>query len=230
MVEPLMALDKVGIRYRKRKSFFRHDYYQALESVSFTLQQGDALGIIGRNGCGKSTLLRLLAGIYRPDSGEIKRRLGLRVSLLSLQAGFDPELSGLDNALLSATLLGMRYSEAKARLDEIIEFAELQQFALEPVKTYSTGMRARLGFSVAMKMSPDVLLIDETLGVGDARFREKAEKSLEESFGGRHAVVLVSHSAVQVKRLCNRALWIDQGVVKVDGKVDEVLECYSRAS
>lgn len=226
MTDELIALDSVSVRYRKRKSFFRHEYYEALRSVSFRVNKGDVLGVVGRNGCGKSTLLRLLSGIYHPDSGEIRKSPGLRVSLLSLQTGFDQQLSGIDNALFSAMLLGMKQKEAKSRLKDIIEFAELGEFADEPVKTYSTGMRARLGFAIAMQIEPDVLLIDETLGVGDAQFRLKAEQALRDALGGRQAVVLVSHMAQQISGLCNRAIWINDGTVKIDDSVSTVLSAY----
>lgn len=226
MTEELIALDSVSVRYRKRKSFFRHEYYEALRSVSFSINKGDVLGVIGRNGCGKSTLLRLLSGIYQPDSGRIRKSPGLRVSLLSLQTGFDQQLSGIDNALFSAMLLGMKQKEAKSKLNDIIEFAELGEFADEPVKTYSTGMRARLGFAIAMQIEPDVLLIDETLGVGDAQFRLKAEQALRDTLGGRQAVVLVSHMAQQIRSLCTRAIWIESGVTKADGLVSDVLRSY----
>jgi len=168
--EPVIAVQNVEVRFGYRRSLFRNDAVEALRDVSFNLYQGDSLGIIGRNGAGKSTLLSLLGGIILPDSGRVINN-NVRTSLLALQVGFDPELSGRANALLSGMLLGFRYEDVKANLDKIIAFSELGKFIDKPVKTYSAGMKGRLGFSVALEMNPDVILIDEVLGVGDIKFR-----------------------------------------------------------
>lgn len=151
MTPDVMELSKVWVRYKSRRSFFRHDYFTALQDVSFTIKEGETLGIVGANGCGKSTLLRVLANIYGVDGGTVTWHCR-QVSLLALSLGFDIELSGRDNAILSGMLLGGRKREVLEKLDEIIEFSELEEFIDKPIKTYSSGMRARLGFSVAIKM------------------------------------------------------------------------------
>lgn len=222
----LIRLNNVAVRYRRRRAFFRHDYYEALKDVSFDLFQGETLGIIGRNGAGKSTLLRILAGIITPDYGEVIH-IARKVSLLSLQMGFDPELSGRDNALFGGMLLGYSRKEVERNLDAVWEFSGLDGFFKEPVRTYSTGMRARLGFSITNFMTPDVLLIDEVLGVGDAKFRQKAEKSMVEKLRSDQTVVLVSHAARQIENLCSRALWIEGGTVMKNGRPEDVVKSYN---
>lgn len=225
MSRPIITLSDVGLTYRKRKSFFRHDYYQALRSVSFELLEGETLGVLGRNGSGKSTLLQLIAGIFTPDNGRIARN-GATVCLLSLSVGFDPELSGRDNIIVSAMLLGASRREARDNLDRIADFSELGGFIDEPVKTYSAGMRMRLGFSIAITIHPDVLLIDEVLGVGDAHFRAKAEAVIVDKIASDQTVVLVSHSGPQVRQLCDRALWLENGTVRLQGDPASVVGRY----
>lgn len=221
----VMELLNVSVRYKSRLSFFRHDYFTALDDVSFAVKKGETLGVIGSNGCGKSTLLRVLANIYGVDDGKVSWNCQ-RVSLLSLSLGFDIELSGRDNAIINGMLLGSRKREVLAMLDEIIEFSELQNFIDKPIKTYSRGMRARLGFSVALKMQSELLLIDEVLGVGDGKFRRKATNALANKISSEQTVVLVSHSMGQIKRLCNRVLWLDAGKVKMIGTPDKVAREY----
>lgn len=202
--QPVITVRNMGIRYKRTGSLFqRSRYYQVFEGLNFELYRGETLGIIGHNGAGKSTLLRALAGIIQPDSGEVINH-GVTVSLLALQAGFDPELPGTDNAVLSAMLLGYTRRQALARLPDIAEFAELGEFMEEPVKTYSSGMRARLGFSVAMLLTPDVLLLDEVLSVGDKAFRKKAEREMARKIHSDQTVVLVSHSEQLIRRNCDR--------------------------
>jgi len=225
MTEAVMSLKNVGLRYRTRAGLFRHSYYDALSSVSFDLFRGETLGVVGRNGCGKSTLLRILAGIYQPDAGTIERNCR-RTCLLALATGFDAELNGMQNAILSSMLLGATRKEAVGKLDEIVEFSELGDFIYKPLKTYSSGMRARLGFAVGVKMNADVLLIDEVMGVGDKAFRNKATQALKQRIGSDQSVVFVSHSASNIKQLCNRALWLEGGEVKVLGSPKEVLAAY----
>ena len=186
---------------------------------------GETLGIIGRNGCGKSTLLKLIAGILKPDSGSVNHYVE-HVSLQTLSAGFDKELSGRDNAILSAMLLGNSHKMAVESLAEIVEFSELGSAFDDPVKTYSSGMRSRLGFSVAMLMHADVLLVDEVLGVGDKGFRRTAEKAILDKINSRQTVVFVSHSSAQIKRLCQKVIWLDKGRVITQGLPDEVLDEY----
>lgn len=216
----LLGVRNVSVCYKSRRSFFRSSEFLALNDISFDIYKGETLGILGRNGCGKSTLLKLLAGIYAPDKGVIKFH-NKSSSLLTLGLGFDNELSGYDNALISSMLMGATKQQARMAIEEIIEFSELGPFINQPVKTYSSGMRARLGFSVAMSMDVELLLIDEVLGVGDAHFRKKAEKRMLEKFNSNQSIVFVSHNAEQVKRLCDRAIFLDQGVLKFNGSVDE---------
>lgn len=225
----LIALQNIGVSYRRSRSFFGGSVYQALHDVSFEINPGDSLGILGRNGAGKSTLLRVLAGIISPDKGRLVNA-NARTALLALQVGFDPQLDGRTNAILSGMLLGFSKREVLDQMDEIIEFSELGAVIDEPIKVYSTGMRARLGFSVAVHLDPDILLIDEVLGVGDADFRIKSSKLLHDRLQSEHTVVLVSHSAGTVKQLCNRAVWIEQGVTHMDGDASDVVEAYEAYS
>jgi lipopolysaccharide transport system ATP-binding protein len=221
----VLVLEKVRFAYRERHSLFRRTEFTALDNVSLTVNRGETLGIIGNNGCGKSTLLKVIAGIFSPDAGSVVRNCN-SVSLLSLALGFDPELTGIENAILSGMLLGSSRREVDAELDNIVEFAELGSFINEPLKTYSTGMRARLGFSVAIKMRTELLLIDEVLGVGDLHFRGKAEKALKEKMGSDTTVLLVTHSLGQIKQLCDRAAWLDNGHVKLIAGVEEAVAQY----
>lgn len=216
MKQPLISLSDVGFTYKTLSGMLKIDQFEALKSVSFDIFPGETLGIIGSNGSGKSTLLKILARIYRPDSGSILFNAN-KISLLSLALGFDPRLSGVDNVILSSMLLGASLSEAREKVDEIVEFSELKKFANKPVRTYSSGMRARLGFSVALNMRTDVLLIDEALAVGDARFKVKSERAIVEKVTSSQTVVLVSHSEAQIKRLCDRAVWIEKGEIVLEG-------------
>ena len=202
----LISLRDISICYKRRGGLFRKSAsFQALDGVSLDIRRGETLGIIGRNGAGKSTLLRVIAGIIKPDGGSVVNH-GASVSLLALQVGFDVNLSGRDNAIFSGMLLGYSKQQVEEHLEKITEFSELGAFMAEPVKTYSTGMRARLGFSVAMHMNPDVLLLDEVLSVGDAAFKKKAEKEMLKKIYSDQTVVLVSHSESQMNRLCDRVI------------------------
>ncbi len=222
----VVSLENVGCRFRIRQKLVRFKTYEALKDVSLSLYRGEALGVVGRNGVGKSTLLKIIAGILRPDSGRVVSYGNPSIALLTMQLGFSNELSGRYNAILGAMLLGYTKREALQRLDQIIAFAELEKWIDEPLKTYSAGMRARLGFAVAMEMSPDVLLIDEALGVGDASFREKSMRAMQEKFQSDQTIVFVSHMAASVKRLCSRAVWIEDGVTRMEGEATEVVDAY----
>lgn len=221
---PILALDRVGVYYQRRGGV-RH---WALEEISLSLHKGETLGVIGRNGAGKSTLLRLLAGIIRPDRGQYVSH-GYQASLLSLQLGFVGHLSGRENIILSGLLLGMHLREIKERIDDVIAFAELEEFIDEPIETYSSGMKARLGFSAAFHVDPDILLIDEVLGVGDAEFVEKSKAVMQERIRSDKTVVLVSHNANVVGSLCDRAVWIDKGRSVAEGPTAEVLSEYQNS-
>ena len=226
MTADVMELRNVSVRYKSRRTFFHHDYFTALDDVSFTIKRGETLGVIGMNGCGKSTLLSVLANIYGVDGGKVTWHCG-QVSLLSLSLGFDTGLSGRDNALISGMLLGGRRKEVLDRLDSIIEFSELKNFIDQPIKTYSSGMRARLAFSVALEINAELLLIDKVLSVGDGKFRLKAEAAMIDKISSQQTVVLVSHSMAQIESLCDRVLWLDAGRVKMLGDTKTVLLEYN---
>lgn len=225
MNEIIISVKNIRVAYRQRRSFFRHKYFEALKDVSFDVRKGETLGVIGRNGAGKSTLLKVLSGIYLPDSGLIDNK-ARKTSLLTLQAGFDADLCGRDNARLSGMLMGYDKRFVESKLDDIEQYSELGDFFYSPIKTYSTGMKARLGFAVATYLTPEVLLVDEVLGVGDAKFKEKAAKTIEDMILSDQTVILVSHSAGAMSKLCDRIVWIEEGVVKAEGDPDKILEKY----
>lgn len=212
-MEPVISLVDVGVRYKRKGSIFRRtSHYQALSSINLEVFPGETLGVLGKNGAGKSTLLRVLAGILRPDEGRVINN-GHSVSLLALQAGFDPVLNGHENAILSGMLQGLSRREVASQLGAIEEYADIGEFFNEPVRTYSTGMRARLGFAIATITRPDVLLIDEVLGVGDQEFREKSEQTLTTRIKSGQSVVLVTHSMAQTRHLCDRLVELEHGLV-----------------
>ncbi|EOW9231511.1 ABC transporter ATP-binding protein [Vibrio cholerae] len=221
-----ISLKEVNVTYQERQGLKRIYSHTALDNVTFDIYKGEKLGVIGRNGAGKSTLLRLLTGIIKPDVGEVIHNIE-NVSLMSLSAGFDNNLSGRQNAVISGMLLGHRKKDILKKIDDIKKFSELGSFFEKPVKTYSSGMRARLGFSIAMYTSPDVLLIDEVLSVGDADFKDKAELALQEKFDSNMTVVIVSHSQMQISKLADRVIWIDHGEVRKQGLPREVFPIYN---
>lgn len=225
-MESIISLQEVAVIYRRRGSiFFSGTHFDALKSISLDIYPGETLGILGRNGAGKSTLLRIISGVIRPDRGRVVNR-GASVALLALQVGFDSNLSGRDNTILSGILQGYSRRYVEERLDEIQEYSELGRFFLEPVRTYSSGMRARLGFSINTIISPDVLLVDEVLGVGDQHFREKAERTMATKIQSQQTIVIVSHSHQQIARLCDRAVLIEDGVSFAAGDPYDVLSIY----
>lgn len=224
--DPLLSLEGVGVYYMLKKGRFKREPFWALKDISFDVHKGESLGIVGPNGSGKSTLLSILAGIMAPDEGRIVRNAP-RISLLALQAGFIPYLSGRENAVLGGIFLGLRRKEIEDKVDEIIDFAELEEFADQPVSTYSTGMRARLGFAVAFQINPDVLLIDEVTSVGDPHFQEKSLAVMKDKITSDMTIVLVSHQSVSIKKLCDRVIWIDKGRIMEAGDIDKVLRKYT---
>jgi len=227
-MDPIISLNNVAVRYKLNGSIFKaKSYFNALKSVSLDIYPGETLGILGRNGAGKSTLLRIISGVIKPDQGGVINR-GVNVSLLALQAGFDPNLSGRDNAIFGGMLLGYSRREAQSRLDEIQEYSELGDFFLEPVRVYSSGMMARLGFSISIINSPDVILLDEVLSVGDKHFKQKAERTMISKIQSEQTVVLVSHSHHQIARLCDRAVLIDDGISFASGDPGEILKLYEK--
>ena len=220
-MKPVLELEHVGVAYRRRGG----ELYWALRDVSLTLRHGETLGVVGRNGVGKTSLLKVIAGIIDPDRGRI-HNAGVSASLLSLQVGFVPLLTGRENAILSGMLLGAPRERLERNMEEMIAFAELEDFIDEPVASYSAGMRARLGFSVAMQADPDVLLIDEVLGVGDTAFRRKSSEEIRRRIRSNRSVILVSHNIGMMRGLCDRVLWIEKGVSTMQGAADEVLDAY----
>ena len=200
---------------------------RVLNNLDLEIQQGERIGLVGRNGAGKSTLLRIIGGIYPPAGGTVWRDPKKTVALLSLGLGFKGDLSGRDNALLAAMLQGMSRREARKRLDAIGEFTELGEFYEQPVKTYSSGMRSRLGFATGLLLDTDILLLDEILAVGDHLFRQKARQALKELLSPDKTVILVHHMEQAIKETCHRAVWLEQGQVRDDGSVAEVLAAYA---
>lgn len=223
--EVLISLQNVSMSYTVRGGMFRWSKYTPFSNINFDLHRGETVGIIGRNGAGKSTLLGLIAGILEPDVGHIVNN-GARVSLLSLGVGFVPHLSGRSNAILSGILLGLSKKEIEEKMGAIIEFSGLSRFIDQPLRTYSSGMKARLGFSVAIQIDPDVLLIDEVLGVGDEEFRLKSTAEMKRLIKSDKTVVLVSHNLSTIRELCDRLIWMEDGVVKSQGDVESVLLRY----
>lgn len=228
--ENLLSLRNVGLCYRRHGTLFKEkkSSFWALKDISFDLRRGEVLGIIGRNGAGKSTLLRIIAGIIRPDQGEIVN-YGCRPTLLSLQVGFLPYLTGRKNAILGSLLMGLKYDEIERKMPLIAEFAGLGDFLDQPISSYSTGMRTRLGFAVAYHADPDVILLDEVLGVGDAAFRKRSEAAMRERIKSDKTVVIVSHSPQTIKELCNRVVLIENGVSMFVGETNAAMELYGKS-
>jgi len=225
----MLELVDVSLSFHSGRKAYDHGVHRILDSVSLRVYEGETLGIIGRNGVGKTTMLRIMAEILAPTSGTVSLAPGKSASLLTLGLGFKPDLSGRDNALLAAMLQGSSRREARAFLEEIKEFSELGDSFELPVKHYSSGMRARLGFTTALMTHVDILLIDEILSVGDAYFRGKAQTAMQERITGEQTVVFVSHMAEQVKTLCNRVIWLDQGRIAREGPAEEVVNAYQEA-
>ena len=209
--------------FRRRPKEETH--YTALNNVSLSVSRGEVVGLIGKNGAGKSTLLRVIAGIYRPDSGTARTRG--RVSLLSgLGAGFNVNLSGRENAYLSGSILGRSRTVMDRLMDSIIDFADLGEFIDQPLRTYSSGMRARLGFATASAVLPETLLIDEVMAVGDKDFKEKSTQRIHEMMKEARTVLIASHSTTTMQELCTRAVLVQKGRIVMEGPVDTVLEAY----
>ncbi len=218
-----------------RQSFMRRlrggdsQEFWALRNVSFKVRRGESLGVIGPNGAGKSTLLQTLAGIITPSEGDVEVD-GHVSSLLTLGAGFDPELSGIENIRLAGAFMGLDHKLVEERLPHIVDYAELGQFIDAPIKTYSSGMRARLGFAIATSVEPDILLLDEVLSTGDAQFREKSKARVAELVGGAKAIVLVTHDMSWVTEYCNAAMLIEQGRIILEGRPEEVVDLHRERS
>ena len=215
-----------------RKSLFhlrksKLEVYEALRGISFEVKKGEIMGIVGKNGSGKSTLLRAIAGIFSADSGSIELESD-SVSLLSIGVGFQKKLSGRENIILSGMLLGFSEQEVRDKMDEIIEFANLGKFIDMPVKTYSSGMYSKLAFSITAVLETDIMLIDEVLSVGDAKFKKKSYKKMQELIMDENrTVVIVSHSTETLEKLCTSLLWLHEGEIKMQGDTKTVLDGYN---
>ncbi len=223
--EKLDSLKEYMIKFLKRQ--IKYDEFWALKNVSFTLNKGDRLGILGLNGAGKSTLLKVIAGVYKPTTGTVKKH-GKIAPMLELGAGFDPQYTGRENIFLYGAVLGFSKEFLKSKYDEIVAFSELEKFIDVPLKNYSSGMRARLGFAIATIVEPEILILDEVLSVGDAKFKKKSEARIMSMFDKGVTVLFVSHSLEQVKRLCNKAIILEQGQIVASGDVEEVAEIYEQ--
>ncbi|MBO9052207.1 ABC transporter ATP-binding protein [Curtobacterium flaccumfaciens pv. flaccumfaciens] len=203
-----------------------HEDFWALKDVSFEVPHGTTFGLIGKNGSGKSTLLKCLAKILWPEEGSITAR-GKQASLLEVGSGFHPELSGRENVFLNGSILGMSRKEVARKFDEIVSFSGVGHFIDQPVKNYSSGMYVRLGFSVAVAVTPDILVVDEVLAVGDATFQKRCREKFKEMKQDGRTVILVSHSMSTVKDMCDEVAWLNQGELKMIGKTDEIAKAYN---
>lgn len=212
---------------KKIKKEITYNEFWALKDISFSLNKGERLGILGFNGAGKSTLLKVIAGVLKPTQGSIKTK-GKVVPLLELGAGFDKQYTGAENIYLYGAVLGYSKEFIKRKYDEIVEFSELGDFIDVPLKNYSSGMKARLGFSIATVVEPEILILDEVLSVGDAKFRKKSERRIQDMFDKGVTVLFVSHSLEQVRRLCDKAIILEHGEVIASGNIREVTGIYAR--
>jgi len=203
----------------------RHTEFNALGDVSFSVEKGESVGIIGKNGSGKSTLLKILTGVITESAGSLKTK-GRIAALIELGAGFNPEYTGMENIYLNAAIMGCSKAETDGKIDSILEFAEIGDFIYQPVKTYSSGMFVRLAFSVAIHVNPDILIVDEALAVGDYRFQAKCYNKFEELKEQGKTVLFVSHDIDAVRRFCTRAIWLDAGELILDGDVRDVTSKY----
>lgn len=210
---------------RKLSGKITYEDFTALDHVSFEVKKGETLGLIGRNGAGKSTMLKVISGILKPTEGSVKVE-GSVVPMLELGSGFDMDLNGRENILLNGAILGYSEEFLKAKYEEIVAFSELGQFIEVPIRNYSSGMLARLAFSIATVVEPEVLIVDEILSVGDSAFQEKSKARMLELMGGGTTVLFVSHSIGQVREMCSKVVWLERGKVKMYGDTKEVCEAY----
>lgn len=213
------------LKMAKRQLFF--DEFWALRDVSFSVEEGDSLALIGRNGCGKSTMLKIISGVMSPTKGSVSVR-GNIAPLIELGAGFDMDLTARENIYMNGAIMGFDRRFMDAHFDEIVDFSELEEFLNVPVKNFSSGMLARLGFSIATIVEAEILIVDEILSVGDAAFQRKCEQKMDSLLSGGTTLIFVSHAGEQVKTLCRRAVWLDHGQVQMQGDSAKVYDAYQR--
>jgi ABC-type polysaccharide/polyol phosphate transport system, ATPase component len=224
--EKMTSLKEYFINSLKKK--IKKEKFVALEDINITIKKGEIVGLLGLNGAGKSTLLKVISGIIKPTSGEVKLN-GKMAPLIELGAGFDPELTGRENIFLNGSLLGFSKKELKDKIEDIIDFSELKEFIDVPLKNYSSGMYARLGFSIATIYEPEILIIDEVLSVGDFHFQEKSLNKIMEMIEKGTTVLFVSHDIEQVEKLCKKVIWLEKGKVKVIGDAKKICKEYSKS-
>lgn len=205
----------------------RNEVFWALKKINLTIKKGERVGIVGPNGSGKTTLLKIISGISTCSDGEIKVN-GKVVSIIELEGGFHPELSGFENIKLSGLLLGMSKSYIEKNIDKIIKFADIGNFISAPLYTYSSGMKLRLGFAIAINSSPEILVLDENIAVGDAEFKEKSYGRIKQFFSGGKTVIIATHSFDVLKKICNRAIWLYNGKIRADGSVNKIISLYKK--
>lgn len=239
-MEEVIKLDHVGMRFNLSKEkvdsvkeYFikmvkrelKFNEFWALKDVSFSVEKGDRIGILGLNGAGKSTLMKIVAGVFRPAEGTVEKT-GVIAPMIELGAGFDMQYTGAENIFLYGAVLGHSRKFMESKYDEIVAFSELEEFIDVPLKNYSSGMKARLGFSIATVVKPDILILDEVLSVGDAKFKKKSEKKLMDMMKEGVTVLFVSHNLDQVRRICNKALILEKGRMTKFGEINEVASAY----
>ena len=224
--EKLDSLKEYFIKLMKRE--IEHNEFWALQDISFDVEKGERIAILGLNGAGKSTLMKVIAGVLKPTTGTVTKE-GVIAPLIELGAGFDMQYTGRENIFLYGAILGHSRKYMEEKYDEIVEFAELGEFIDVPLKNYSSGMRARLGFSIATVINPDILILDEILSVGDAKFKKKSEKKIMDMIDSGVTVLFVSHNIEQVKKICNKAMILEKGHMKMFGELDEVVAVYEES-
>ncbi|NFH68121.1 ABC transporter ATP-binding protein [Clostridium botulinum] len=212
---------------KKLKKQIKYEDFIAINNISLTIEKGEVIGLIGLNGAGKSTLLKIISKVQKPTSGKVIVN-GIVSPLLELGAGFDNDLTGRENIFLNGLILGYTKEFINSKIDEIINFAEIKDFIDVPIKNYSSGMKARLGFSIATVKIPEILIVDEVLSVGDGRFRKKSEKRMLELIKSDATVLFVSHSLTQIRRLCTKVVWLEKGEIKMIGNTKEVCDAYEK--